>query len=107
MISTINGITYDTDKAFPFDDSCLGRTDTGYLWQMLLISKTGNFFMLLSEAPENLSPNLASITKGEIISLTKELAIERFETRLFDKSPGTFKKFAVEEINEYLSEEEE
>ncbi len=108
MKVVINGVHYDTLETFPFDDSCLGRTkDGGYLWQMLLVTKEGNYCMVLAEKPEGEQPYLSNLGKAEVFALTKEQAVERYETRLFTHDPGAFARNQEEDIQEYLNEEDE
>jgi hypothetical protein len=107
MKMMINAEEYDFRDILPFESSCLRRTGNLYLWQMLIMTRKEEFFLILTELPENEMMCLSKLGKYEISSITREQAIERYENRLRQRNPGSFIEFIVPEIEEFLSEDSE
>ncbi len=105
MEATINGVYYNTKDALPFNDYCLGRTKSGYLYQILLVTPREDYFMILAMFPENVQPCLPNLRDAEIFALTKEEAIGRYESRFCGACKGDFNKYEARSIQEFLAGE--
>ncbi|AEC02051.1 hypothetical protein [Parasphaerochaeta coccoides] len=108
MQKTINGVMYDMETAMCVDEFCIGRTTQSYLWQLIMVSPEGEFFLVFTEANsiEELYP-ISAITEGEIIALTKGDAKNRLETKHWQWEKGRFNEFIAAHIKEFLEEQKE
>lgn len=110
LAKEIDGIMYDPLESLYLDDFCLGRTENGSLWQVMMMTKGRNFFLCIFGLPENEVPSLPIIKDLakdlEIVAMTEAKAIERFDSKYWDKSPGRFKEYAEQDIEEFLEDSE-
>lgn len=108
LVRTIDGIEYDVSEALWLDTFCLGYTENGVLWQDICVTVDRSFFLFIYEIPENTElsiPVLKQVVKDfEIVAITAEQAIERYESKYWEKDTGRFDMYAKESIEEFIEE---
>ena len=106
MKGILGTMAYDIENDLLLDEFCLGKTsEEKHLMQLLFMTSRKEYYMMLVELPDNEQYVFRDLGHGEIFALTEELAIERFNTKFWDRNDGRFQEFAIDMIDEFLEEE--